>query len=89
MPLLEVTKIYKSKEEIEEYKKILKECENLKFIGNCLWDFDFQQILEKKKLKKLRAVEKAFGLLEDLTPEEWEQFKETTSRQPLFKKRYK
>lgn len=89
MPLLEIEKIYQKKEEIREYQKVINESENLKFIETCLWDFDLPQILEKGKNinKKLKAWNRLFGFLDDLTPDEWQQFNAATRRRPLFEKR--
>lgn len=88
MPLLDIEKIYQKKEEIGEYKKAIEESENLRFIEGCLWGFNLPQILEKAKIRdrELEAWNKLYGLLDDLTPEEWQQFAGAIRRRPLFGK---
>jgi len=88
MSALEIEKIYQSKEEIREYQKAIEESGNWKFIEICLWDFNFPQFLEKQRLgdKKLEAWNRLYGFLDDLTPEEWQQFNEAIERRPLFGK---
>jgi len=89
MPLLEIEKIYQRKEEIGEYQKAIVESENLRFIENCLWSINLLQILEKTEIsdRELEAWNKLYGFLDNLTPEEWEQFEEAIQRRPLFRKK--
>lgn len=48
----------------------------------------FEDLLtQEEKIRKLKAVEKYFGMLSDLTPQQWEQFTEATKRRPFFEKR--
>lgn len=89
MPVLEIEEIYQTKEEIEEYRKAIGDSENWRFIANRIWDFGLQQILEKIKIsdRELKAWNKLYGFLDDLTPEEWQQFDEAIRRRPLFEKK--
>jgi len=89
MPLLEIEKIYQRKEEIREYQKANVESETLRFIEDCLWDLNLPQILEKAKIsdRELEAWNKLYGFLDDLSPEEWQQFDEAIRRRPLFGKK--
>jgi len=89
MPLLEIEKIYQREEEIGEYQKAIGESENLRFIENCLWDINLPQILEKTEIsdRELEAWNKLYGFLDDLTPEEWQQYDEAVRRRPLFREK--
>jgi hypothetical protein len=90
MPLVEIEKIYQKKAEIEEYQKVINESKNLKFIGNCIWELNISQILEKEKIndKELKAWNRLYGFLDDLTAQEWQQFNEAIKRRSLFGGKY-
>ena len=88
MPVLEIEKIYQTKEEIREYNRAARDYQNLRFIENCIWDINFPDILNKVNMKerKIEAWNKLSGFLDDLTPEEWERFHAAIQRRPLFGK---
>ena len=96
MPVLEIEKIYRNKEEVKEYHKAIEHAESWRFIGNCVWNFNIPQILEKLKISDrelaaqslgMEAWNRLYGFLDDLSSEEWQQFEEAVRRRPLFEKR--
>jgi len=85
MPIACVEKIYKNKEEVEEFdnfrRQILSDTEAIQNIfENGLFLGNSASILEK-----LDALENVFGMLNELTPEQREAFEEAVKRRPLFK----
>ncbi len=86
MPVLEIEKVYQSKEEIEEYRKALADLEGLEFAESCICDLDVSEVLERWEPihRQLEAWNRLCGLLDDLTPEERERFDEATRRRPFF-----
>jgi FixJ family two-component response regulator len=89
MPAL-IEKIYYSKADIEEYQKAAAEgskpLKDWQELEDLLESILRTSEAEKKRLRKLEAFKKAFGLLADLTPEEWQIFNEAARRRPLFGK---
>lgn len=85
MPIARVEKIYKNKEEVEEFdnfnKQVLNDTEAIQNIfENGPFLGDSASILEK-----LDALESVFGMLNELTPEQREAFEEAVKRRPFFK----
>jgi hypothetical protein len=83
MPAL-VEKIYDSEADIEEHRRTTAELGKLGLLKDWLDTILKDLESEEKRLKKVEAFRKAFGLLADLTPEEWRLFNEAVRRRPLF-----
>lgn len=86
MPALAIERIYRSKEEIEEYRRAEAKLGDWRFAGLCLWKLDLPRVLERWQAtnRQLGAWSGLCGFLDDLTPGERERFDEAVKRRPLF-----